>query len=155
MFSIAKLFADIAKALNAPVWVVSHGLLVIFSVGLTWGAVKVFSGKNEKIESVPGINAKLDKVIVIVSGLDTRIDNIENTNKKGHDSILSVVGKGFGNVQEAFAKTQELNNQKFQFLNRNIDEKFALPDKWIDDLINRISSAEKKNESPYRLTAIP
>lgn len=155
MLAIAKLFADIAKALNLPVWVITHGVVIILTGSITWVGIKFYNSKNQKIESVPVILAAIDTLRMEVKEVKTEVTDLKLINKSGHDSIKSDIGKGFGKVQEALTKTNELNNQKFLFLNRNIEEKFALPDRWIDDLINRISATEKKNETPYRLTSIP
>lgn len=154
MFSFAKLWADILKYLGAPTGFLTHSLIAILFAGGSWYANSFYRSKNDKIESVPVILNAIDTLRKEVKDVKRQICNLEMVNKSGHDSMKLVIRTGFGKVQEAFNKTNDLNNQKFLYLNRNIEEKFSIPDRWLDELINRISY-EKKNETPYRLTQIP
>lgn len=157
MLSVAKFFADIAKALNAPTWLITHGLTIILVGTGSWVVSTVYHSKNQKIESVPVILQAIDTLRLEVKGVKQQICNLEMMNKIGHDSMRSTISKGFGAVKEVFDKTNQLNNEKFRAINQNIDTRYNLQNMWIEDLINRISIRdEKKNEIPYRrYTAIP
>lgn len=156
MFSFAKLFADIAKAVKAPTWIITHGITIIIVASTSWVISSVYSNKNKKIESVPVILSAIDTLRNEVKDVKRQICNLELINKSGHDSIKSIIGQGFGGVKTIFTKQNELIDLRFNSLSDKNTEQFDLQRKWLREDIDKLfSEAEKKNEIPYRLTQIP
>lgn len=155
MLSIAKFFVDIAKSLGISSGFITHGLLLILAVGITIPATNYFSKQNSKIESVPELGAKLDTIQRQITCVNLKFDRFIIENQSGHDSLNNKINKGFGDVQTAFVKSRELENQKFMYLDKSLKEKFAIPDSWVDEIINRISfqQVEKKNSPLYQLSS--
>ncbi|NJK97349.1 MAG: hypothetical protein HC905_22755 [Bacteroidales bacterium] len=117
MLSFAKLFADIAKAVGAPTWVITHGLTIIIVGSISWGASVFFYKKDQKIESVPVILKTMDTIRMELKDVKKQVCAIDQTNKSGHDSILfSCWQRGLAKLQEAMDKTREVNNKKFLYL---------------------------------------
>lgn len=153
MLTIAKLFADIAKALNAPTWLITHGITVIIFGGGAWAISSYVHSKNQKIESVPAISQKLDTVVLMVVNLNNRFTNFETINRAGHDSISSNIRKGFGDVKNAMTKEYQLTNEKFRAINKNFDAQFDFQNRWYletIDALNKYSLFEKKNSKLYQ-----
>lgn len=156
MLSFAKFFADIAKVLNAPTWLITHGLLFILVATGSWAASVFYHKKDQKIESVPVILLTMDTIRMEIKDVKKQVCNLELINKSGHDSINKIIGQGFGGVKTIFTKQNELIDLRFNSLSTKNDEHFYLQRKWLREDIDKLfSENEKKNEIPYRLTAIP
>lgn len=151
MFSFAKFFADIAARLGASTGVISHGLVLIFAVGITIPATSYFSKQNEKIETVPELSSKLDTIQHQLTSVTQKFDKFIIDNKIGHDSLNGRIYE----VKNALIKSREIQDQKFNYLDKNLKEKFLMPDNWLDEILLRISDRDiKKNFNPYQLSLI-
>lgn len=147
MFSFAKIFADIAKALGASAKIIGYGISVIIISGGAWYLSRVYYSKNEQLNSVSMISKKQDIIIQRLEVLETK-SNILNNN----------VCKGFGEVNILFKRTTEYYDQRFDVLDKNQRSRFEGQKKWLNEEIDKLLNftiSEKKNETPYRLTSIP
>lgn len=149
MFSFAKLFADIAKLLGASTKFIGYAIALIVVGGSAWSLSRIYYSKNEQLNSVSELSLKIDTLI-------KRVDKFESNNNTWHTNMNSTISNGFGEVKTIFRMQTEYYDTRFNQLDKNQDSRFFLQRKWLDEKIeNSFSQAEKKNETPYRLTQIP
>lgn len=145
---IAKLFADLAKAMNAPTWFISHGVVIILAVGATIASIAFITPRTEKINQVP----QLYNAITRIEVNQHKADSLNMARSAAIVSKIDSLAKCQAHANMLFKEKNRIDSLKFSripVLKEN--DYFQIMDQWFYRLQSELS--QKKTSIPY--AAIP
>jgi hypothetical protein len=146
---IAKLFADLAKAMNAPTWVISHGVVIILAVGGTIATIAFITPRTEKINQVP----QLYNAITRIEVNQHKADSLNRVQSAAIVAKIDSLANAQAHANMLFRQKNRIDSLKFsriQVLKEN--DYFQIMDQWFYRLQNS-GLSQKKTSIPY--AAIP
>jgi hypothetical protein len=134
MITEVNFILKVARYLKIPMPIVSHGIVLVVSVIITFSAIKVLAPAKNNIDSVPGIKQS-------INSLSSKLDTFQSVNNRRFNSIdikTSNICNGITKTNEYIREKSRIDSLKFSKLINGKNEQFKFMDEWLNRLQNSI-----------------